>query len=177
MVFLFLLVSVALNGVVEFPASPCEAASPDAHYAVVCDLETPDDGELQLLLQDCRTHTERRLETFHRSVDVLWFPDSRNVAVTSWASSNASWVHVYASSGQQCARDPQDDVQKAFGPPPEVADNDHVYFEDPACHTSKVLVMRMSGHGDHDPDGFYMCFDVDLEGQTKRSRACPYTSR
>ncbi len=174
-----LIASSAGAQVVNLPATPCEAVSPDGRFAVVCVPVKGQDYTYSLVLQDRKAHATTVLEKqFERGVGVAWSPDSRDAAVTFWAGSNIAFVRVYAANGGEPAFDPERAIWTTLGAPPEVSKDGHVYVEALGWRSNDTLLVRISGHNDSPPaNSFCVCFTVSLRGDAKRARPCPYVKR
>jgi hypothetical protein len=157
---------------VKLPAIPCIAPSPDGQRIVECRLveDDPSSGrEYDLVVRDLDGSNSVWIQWFMRGVDILWAPTGHHVAITDWALSDQSFVSVYTREGQE-ALAVADLIQRRFGLA-ELQGNDHVYFETIRWQTASELIVKVSGHGDRNPDGFARCFNVSLVKEPK-SQPC-----
>ncbi len=150
----------AASSKVSFPGLP-EAPDPTGRYAVVWSDAEPH----ALLFKDIRKGKLSDLLTFDRHVDVFWSPDGNAFAITDWGGSNYSEAFIYFPTELKAAIDLQDVIKNTFGIVPEIAQNDHVYFEVLGWITPDKLKFKVHGYGDFNRHGFTKRYEYNLKNR------------
>ena len=134
----------------EFPGRVSMLASPDGKSRIINrDDESKDEAHLLLL----NAHgVERPLYRYGRHVLVAWSPDSRRVAITDYAGSNAARCIVIDAKTLKST----DVTAEATGRSKlisRIMGNFHAYFECQGWTSDHTLSIKVSGYGDSNPHG------------------------
>jgi hypothetical protein len=108
------------------------------------------------------------IHEFGRSVDVLWSPDGRALAITDHAEStdSAVWVVKIDAPGQPV--NVESAFKVTFGAVPEIYQNGHRYFHATTWRTPSVLEFSIKAH-DVAPNREYNArFLYRLDGTVER---------
>lgn len=152
----------------SFPSEMREIRDLFKTYAVTWERGGPSEQKPhQLFLKKLADGSVSKLLDFHRQVDVLWSPDSRFVAVTDRTGSNISQVLLF-QPGKKTPVNMAEEIHRLLGEQPEIAGNDHVYFEALCWGGFQELIFKVVGHGDHDRNGFELWFEYDTSGGLKK---------
>lgn len=173
----FLAVSGPSDGAgLSFPSENVESRDPTGRYAVAWERAgSTERRPHRLFLKDLSSGRISRLLEFDRQVDVLWAPDGRFVAVTDWTASNISEILLF-EPGKTWATNLADALYSSLPKLPEIADNDHVYFEALSWDGPRKLLFKVFGHGATASTGFEAHFGFETTGkvsEVKPGRAGP----
>lgn len=108
------------------------------------------------------------IHEFGRSVDVLWSPNGRALAITDHAESTDSIVWVVKVDAPDRPANVESALKAAFGPLPELYRNGHRYFQATTWQSPSVLEFDIKAH-DADPRREYIGhFVYRLDGRVQR---------
>jgi hypothetical protein len=168
---LFLAIPAVSNGAgPSFPSENREIRDPLCHYAIIWEEPLTQCKPHGLLLKDLRTGSLSKLLEFYRSVDVLWAPNGRFVAVTDWTGSNISQILLF-QPGKKKPLNLADELRHSLGIQPEVSSNHHVHFEALSWEGDKKLRFKVFGYGDHDRNGFEHYYEYDVSGVVRKAKS------
>jgi hypothetical protein len=151
------------TSVVSFPGeSVSRARSPDGKWALVSG-QPDDSGQRRLWIESTNPAGRRPVRAFSRVVRVSWAPDSQLFFVNDEWGSNGTDCYVFdavtlkatAIANLLARRYPKiiSGHKKAS----------HLYFEASRWASSRVLLVRLTGHFDEPPaQSFTLRFEVDL---------------
>ena len=147
----------AMEGRATFPGREAECAGPGDQYVVVnVDPEAERDPEAphQLWLQD-RLHAQKfKLLEYGRSVEVLWSPHGKALAVTDHAGSDRSNTYIFLLGTEIRRIDVGAEFQHNAGATAAVLDNHHAYLEATQWVDDMRILVHLHGYGDESPEGF-----------------------
>jgi hypothetical protein len=152
-----------------FPSVKDSCSDPQARRAI--EWMAPSEGGRHVLwLKTISTGARTRLLEFDRSVDVLWSPTGRALAVTDHAGSNDSMLWVFTGSTLMRAISVDERLRSSLGRLPAIYNNGHRYFEAVRWMAPEVLKFRVRAY-DSDPLKEYVAtFRFDLAGRVSPDR-------
>jgi hypothetical protein len=122
----------------------------------------------QLLLRARSDMKPVLIHEFGRSVDVLWSPDGRALAITDHAESTDSTVWVVKLDVPEHAANVESAFKATFGAVPDLYRNGHRYFKATAWRSPSVLEFAITAH-DASPNREYKGqFLYRLDGTVQR---------
>jgi hypothetical protein len=125
-------------------------------------------GRHELWLSIVSGEQRRKLLEFDRSVDLLWSPDGRSLAITDRLGSSDSVLRVLNGMMLNQAINMEDRFLADMGRLPEIFNNGHRYFEAVDWIGRDVLSFRVRAY-DSDPDKEYLgTFRYELGGRVSR---------
>ena len=158
LLILFIIPSVSIAQTVKFPPTD-STIDPTKRFLVECK-EATDSSNHFLILKDLKNGKRRKVLEFERHLDFSWAPDGNAFAVTDWGGSDFSsaWIGFPSDSSKQI---------KLEYDSPQVKENHHVYFEVLRWQNPSSTLLKVSGYGEHDSNGFEKYFNANLQGQLK----------
>ncbi len=150
-----------------FPGVKVHCEAPRGSAAV--EWLEPNGDQLHKLLLRVRSGVKPVLiHEFGRSVDVLWSPDGRALAITDHAGSSDSTVWVVKIDAPDHAADVESAFEATFGDVPEIYRNGHRYFQATSWRSPSALEFAIKAY-DAAPNGEYNAqFLYRLDGRVQR---------
>jgi hypothetical protein len=151
-----------------FPGKKSVSKSPNGRYVI----HNVDDENLhpphRLELEDTLTSSKVKLLDYDRSVDVLWSPAGSKFIVIDRAGSNLTESYIYIVDKSLRRINVSDELQQKYPESKRMFQNDHVYVEALAWQREDKIKVKVSGHGDADPNGFTEVFEYTLGGDFRK---------
>jgi len=152
-----------------FPSDNQRCRSPRGLWEVEWQ-EPSGDGRDVLWLKPTPSGTRAKLMEFDRSVDLLWSPDGRALAVTDRAGSSESVVWVFTGPKLLRRVNVEERLRASLGQLPEIFENGHRYFESLGWSSSDLLRFRVRAY-DSEPGRMYEAnFRYHLSDGVSRER-------
>jgi len=149
-----------------------ELGSPDGSFVIRYLDQAPGTQEShEVRLIDRRTGRSCWALTFERSVDVLWSPTGRALAVTDWAGSNLADLVVILPA-DACRRvSLPEELASSLGEAALPKEPNHIYFEAKRWRSADVLEFRVWGDvGVNSRQEFDQTFEYTLDGKVRRAK-------
>jgi hypothetical protein len=150
-----------------FPGVKVHCEAPRGSAAV--EWLEPNGDQLHKLVLRVRSGVKPVLiHEFGRSVDVLWSPDGRALAITDHAGSSESTVWVVKIDAPDHAANVESAFEATFGDVPEIYRNGHRYFQATSWRSPSALEFAIKAY-DAAPNGEYNAqFLYRLDGRVQR---------
>jgi hypothetical protein len=130
--------------------------------------EPRETGSHTLWLYDGSASAPRKFLEFEWSVDLMWSPDGRALAVTDHAGSSESTALVFTGPRLTQRVDLENSLRASLGALPEIFNNGHRYFEALVWLGTKTLRFRVEAY-DSGP-GYAGTFRYEVGGRVVREK-------
>jgi hypothetical protein len=148
-----------------FPGTPTHCSDPRGQWDIEW-REPSGSGRHVLWLRAAGART--KLLEFDRSVEVMWSPDGRALAVTDRTGSSGSVVRVFTGGTLHQVVTVEKPLRTSLGGLPEIFANGHRYFEAVGWVNNEVLQFRVRAY-DREPGKEYVgLFRYNLAGSVTR---------
>ena len=153
------------NELRDFPGATTDLVSPRGDKRLHWDEPQSDRREHRLSLVDVKTGISVTALQFSRSVSVAWAPSGAAFAVTNRASSDSSQclLFVIGTAALPARRNLSTQLQRSGLVPAQAWTNHHVDCELLEWRDGDVLLLRLRGYGDADPQGFEHRYEYSLQ--------------
>jgi hypothetical protein len=147
---------------VAFPENS-RAVSPSGRYVLV-GVDADTEPNHTVFLEDIRLKTRRKLFNYERHIEVLWNPDSESFALSDYAASDYSHCSIVSVAENVPQVQIWDEMIKATAANEQrsLLHNDHVYIAATNWISSRVLKVKVWGHGEANPTGFTRFYRYEI---------------
>ena len=153
-----------------FPSENQHCVSPGDRWEV--EWQAPSgDGRHVLWLKDFSSGIRTELAEFDRSVELLWSPDGRALAVTDHTASNESVIWVFTGPKLLPGVNVEDRLRASLGRVPEIFKNGHRYFEALDWSSSDLLRFRVRAYDSQPGKEYNRSFLYHMSGGVSRERS------
>ena len=157
---------IASTPVFELPGPTTRLPSPDKKWTLVFEAR----GEQRRLwIEDNASHARKLVHVLTRSAGVSWAPDGRSFFLNDELGSDGADCYVIDASTLKETNVASLLVAHFTTTLADYFDAGHVYVEGIRWLTSRVLLVRLTGHLDRPPQrAFTFRFEVDLNGAVRK---------
>jgi hypothetical protein len=147
---------------ISFPEHS-HAISPDGRYVLVA-VNADREPSHMVYLEDSQLKSRRKLFNYDRHIDLLWNPDSESFAVSDYAGSDHSRCSIVSVTENVPPVQVWDELVKAAkaNDQKSLLRNDHVYIAATDWISSKILKVKVWGHGEVNPGGFTRFYRYEI---------------
>lgn len=147
---------------ISFPQHS-RAVSPNGRYVLV-GVDADTEPNHTVYLENSQLKTRRKLFSYDRHIDLLWNPDSESFAVSDYAGSDYSRCSIISVTENVPPVQVWDELLTAAtaNEKKSLLQNDHVYIAATAWISSKVLAIKVWGHGEVNPAGFTRFYRYEI---------------
>jgi len=147
---------------VSFPEHS-RSVSPNGRYVLV-GVDAGKEPSHTVYLEDSQLKSQRKLFNYDRHIDLLWNPDSESFAVSDYAGSDYSRCSIVSVTESVSPVQVWDELIKAapVNEQKSFLRNDHVYIAATEWISSKVLKVKVWGHGEVNPAGFTRFYRYEI---------------
>lgn len=153
----------------SFPGPPDRARSSDGRYeltnAVHREEVADEEDRYSVLVVDRQTGKKELLYKYDRSIDIIWSPFSRMIALNDYYGSNVSQSLVFNLAAPERKVDVGEQLAKSNRPRREklsVETADHVYPHVVRWIARDQLIFKIFGYNGIDRDGFTLAYLYDV---------------
>jgi len=150
-----------------FPGADHTCQDPRGRWAIEW-REASGGGRHVLWLKSLVSGGARKLLEFDRSVELLWSPSGKALAVTDRAGSNDSVLRVFSGPTLMRAVNVEGRLRASVGRVPEIFDNGHRYFEAVGWVATDVLQFRVRAYDNAPGREYVNTFRYELAGRVSR---------
>ncbi len=157
-------------GSVVFPGDS-EVCSPKGAYCIVNKDSTDQKdaiaigGNHVLILRNKKTGGEEEsIYAYQRRVDVEWSPEGTKLLITDHAGSDYSFPFVLLFENGRRGINIETELRKQLGSDKSIFENHHVYIEGNKWLSENIILMKIHGYGQVDPQGFVLWYQYDIGG-------------